>query len=137
MIWVDTISRLKAVKGNNSSWKFSSMAFITLAMALNLAIIITILVKHIFKTRFYNLDLHVFPGTKLNNALEFLLLFFLIPFIINYFLIFRNKMYESLLKKYKSYNGKLAAIYLLGSYFLPFILLLIALLIHELIRAFG
>ncbi len=134
MIWADAINRLKAVNGDNNSWKFYSMAFITLAMAFNLMVLMTILEKHILKIRFYNLDFNVFPGTKLNNALEFIVLFCLVPFAINYFLIFRNNRYESLIKQYKSYNGKLAATYIVASYFLPLILLVIAFLITKLIH---
>jgi hypothetical protein len=124
-IWVDGIIRLKSLPANKGLWKFYSMVLISFAMALNLAMIMAIAQRNIFKNSFYDLHVSIFNDSQLNSFTSFFVLFFLLPLFLNYFLIFRNNRYEKLIKKYKSYNGKLCIAYLLISYFLPFVLLLI------------
>jgi hypothetical protein len=123
MIWVDAITRLKSRPENVGMWKFYSMIFISMAMALNLLVIVTIIEKHILKYSFYQLNIDVFPGSKIDSFINFFLLFLALPLSINYLLIFRNNRYEKLIEIYKAHNGKLCVSYLILSYFLPLILL--------------
>jgi len=97
-----------------------------MAMAFNLALVMAILQRNIIRRSFYDIHFTVFSQEKLNQFLSFFVLYLLIPLLLNYILIFRGNRYERLIVKYKSYNGKLCAIYLIVSYFLPFVLLLMA-----------
>lgn len=122
-IWVDGIIKIRSIPSNKSLWKFYSMLFITMAMAMNLALVITILEKNVLKSSFYELPVDIFSESKLNSFVSFFILFFLPPLALNYLLIFRNNRYERLIEKYEAHNGKLCASYLMISYFLPFFLI--------------
>ena len=128
-IWVDGITKLRSIPANKGIWKFYAVAFISMAMAFNLALVMVILQKNITNYSFYDFNSHFFEEQKLNYFLKFFVLFLLPPLIMNYFFIFRNKRYEMLISKYKSYNGKLCASYLVISYLLPFFLLIISFLL--------
>ena len=116
-IWVDTLVKLRSQQQNKGKWKILSFVFISMAMALNFILLISIFQRNILNYTFYSFDLDIFPGTKLDALLKFIILFLLPVVTVNYFLIFHNKKYEYLIQKYKSYNGKLGIIYLLTSYF--------------------
>ncbi len=128
-IWVDTIVKIKAQPQNEGRWKVLSFVFISMAMALNFIMIISILQRNVLGKTFYNLDIDFFPGAKLDALLKFTILFLLPVVIVNYLLVFYNKKYEKLIKEYKTFNGKLGITYLLVSYFLPFLLLFIGYMI--------
>lgn len=128
-IWVDGITKLRSIPANKGIWKFYAMAFISMAMALNLALVMAILQRNIIKHSFFDFNTHFFKEQKINSFFNFFIPFFIPPLLMNYFLIFRNKRYEMLISRYKSYNGKLCASYLVISYLLPFVLLIIAFLL--------
>jgi hypothetical protein len=131
-IWVDGLRKLKSIPANRSMWKFYAMIFISMAMAINFMLIIAILERNVFRTNFYHLEFDFFPELKLNSFLSFFILFLGPCVLINYFLIFRKKRYELLFKKYTvNYNGKLCVAYIMTSYFLPFILLIIGYVINK------
>ena len=46
--------------------------------------------------------------------------------LLNYFLIFKGNRYEELLKKFKSYNGKLFSIYFFAILDAPLLFLIIS-----------
>ncbi|SRR6185312_7078478 len=125
-IWVDGLTKLRSIPGNKGMWKFYAMVFISMAMAINLALFMSILQRNILGYSFYDIHLYIFKTDKLNSLFSFFVLFLAAPLLINYLLIFRNKRYETLINKYKSYNGKLCITYLLISYFLPIILICVA-----------
>ena len=131
-IWVDGITQLRSRPENKGMWKFYAITFMTMAMAINLLLIMAILQRNILKNSFYDIHFHVFPGERLNQFLSFFVLYFLIPLLINYTLIFRNNRYEKLIPKYKSHGGKLYATYTIASLFLPFVLLIFAYLFEKL-----
>jgi hypothetical protein len=128
-IWVDGITKLRSIPANKGMWKFYAMVFISMAMAINLALVMAILQRNILKHSFYDVHIDILGIKKLDYFVSFVLLYLLIPLLISYFLIFRNKRYEMLINKYKSYNGKLCVSYLMISYFLPFILIIVAFLL--------
>ena len=130
-IWVDTLVKIKAQPQNERRWKTLSFVFISMAMAMNFITVISIIQRNILGKSFYNLGIDVFPGTKLDALLKFIILFLLPVVIVNYVLVFHNKKYEKLIEKYKTHNGKLGMTYLLLSYFLPLILLVLAYLIQN------
>lgn len=125
IVWSNAINRLRFVNPNGNSWKFYSMLFITIAMAMNLAMLVTIIERHVLKIDSYHLNFQHYIGVKLNTVLDFTVKFFFPPFVLNYLLIFRRKRYEFITKQYKSYNGKLAVTYIILSLFLPVILIVL------------
>ena len=125
-IWVDGIIKLRSIPANKGLWQFYAMTFISIAMALNLILVMTIFEKYILKHTFYNIDFNFFSEKKLNSFLSFFFLYMLLPILVNYLLIFRNKRYVKLIEKYEFYDGKLCVTYLMTSYLLPFVLLILA-----------
>ncbi len=122
-IWMDFIHRIKlqpTVKRKN--WKLRCMISMTMAMAFNFVLIMTILEKFVFKTYFYKIDISYLP-IRVNNVLSYLVLFILPCALMNYLLILRNNRYEKLLKKYPYYNGKLFISYFVISMAVPIVLM--------------
>jgi glycosyltransferase involved in cell wall biosynthesis len=122
MIWVDCIGRAKAQPANKTNWPVGTMFAMTLAMATNFILIMTVLEKYVFHTYFYKIELYFLPR-RLNNLLGYLVLFVLPCIMVNYLLIFRNQRYDKLIKKYPFYNGKLFMTYFLLSLGLPLLIL--------------
>lgn len=121
-IWMDCIRRARRQPDSRQNWQIGCMIFMTLPMAFNFVLIMTILEKYVFKNYFYKIDLSFLP-VRVNNVLNYLVLFIFPCIVINYLMIFRNKRYENLLKKYPYYNGKLFLVYFLISMMLPILLL--------------
>jgi hypothetical protein len=121
---VDFINRVKQNPENNGDWQAGSMIFMTFAMSSNFILIITIIEMYVLKRTIYTINLSFLPE-RANSVLTYLILFILPCFLINYLLIFRNKRYKKLLKRYPNYNGKLAIPYFAISMMLPVVLLLI------------
>ncbi len=125
-IWVDGMARAKSLPANKNNWKLGTMLLMSLAMMMNLALIMTILQKYVVGFYFYKLNLTFLPR-ELDNAISFIVLFILPCVVINYLLIFYNKRYEFLLKRYStSYNGKLFITYFAKSLILPVLLIGVA-----------
>lgn len=124
-IWVDGLVKMRSLPQNKGLWKFYSMTFISMAMAINLVLIMVVLQEYVLKQWFYTIDVHLMPGEKsrINGFLSFFILYLAVPLLINYLLIFRNNRYEKLIKTYPSHNGTLCAWYLVISFFLPIVLL--------------
>ncbi len=121
MIWVDGILKAKSIPANKDNWKSMTLISISMAMALNIATIMSIIQLRFVGYVFYDISFNIFPGEKLNNALSFFLLYFIVPLIINYLLIFRNSRYEKLINNYKHYDGKLFFVYFFGTLIITFI----------------
>ncbi len=120
---MDCIERARRQPANKENWQIGSMIFMTLPMAFNFILIMTILEKFVLKNYFYKIYFSFLP-VRVNNVLSYIFLFILPCVVVNYLLIFRNKRYEKLLKKYPYYNGKLFITYFLISLMLPIGLLL-------------
>jgi hypothetical protein len=128
-IWVDCIKRVRLQPTHSRNWRAGCMISMAMAMAFNFVLIMTILEKHVFERYFYKIDLTFLP-VRVNNVLSFLFLFILPCGILNFLLIFRNKRYKKLLKKYPYYNGKLFVIYFLTSLLLPIILMWVLIIFY-------
>lgn len=74
---------------------------------------------------FYDLNIDIFRGKKLDGLFEYFILYYAPMLIINYLFIFRNKKYEYLIDKYKYYNGKRFMIYFFGTLLVLFLLALL------------
>ncbi len=93
-IWVDAIVKLRSRPQNVGLWKFFAMTFMSMAMALNLIVVMTIIQRNLHRN-FYELKVDIFPGTILDAFISFFVLFLLPPLLINYLLIFRRNRYGS------------------------------------------
>lgn len=131
MIWVDFMKRARKNPANKDNWKQGGMIFMTLAMTFNLGLVMAVFQKFILKKYFYVIYFTFLPQ-RLNDVLDYLILFILPCFIINYLLIYRNERYEKLFLLYRDYNGKLAAWYIVISFMLPALLVLAGLILREL-----
>lgn len=112
-VWVDCMIRLKSTP-NRNDWKWYSMAYMTTAMGLNFAVLITTFQK-ITGYDFYHFQVDVFPGKKLDALISGFTLFFLPLLVTNYLLIFYKNRYRQLVEKYVYSNGKLFMRYFFGS----------------------
>lgn len=131
-IWIDGLQKLKSIPANREMWKFYGMTFMSMAMAINFMVVVSIVERNIFQTSFYHLEIAFLSGTMLAPLVNFFIMFFFPCVLINYILIFRNRRYEILFKKYAvNYGGKLYITYLMTSYFSPFFLLLIGYLVSK------
>lgn len=124
-IWVDCILKARSQPQNKSNWKLFTMIFMSMAMAINLAVFMAILQRNILGYSFYDFKISFLEGTRIGSAISFFILFLLPTLMVNYIFVFRKKRYEKLIKKHKYYNGKLFISYFLISLFLPFMLLLL------------
>jgi hypothetical protein len=114
-IWVDGLLRLKSRSSNNGNWKILTLFFMTIAMGLNLATILSLLQLHIFKKTVYSVNVKVFGIEKLDDFLSFFVLFWLGPLILNYVLILRKNKYVALFNIYPYRQGKRFTIYFIAS----------------------
>jgi hypothetical protein len=99
----------------------------TWAMTFNLALIMTVLQRHVFKSNFYEFEVPT-SSSYLANIIKFLVLYLLPCVMINYLFIFRNDRYKKFIEKSPYYKGKLFGIYFAFSIFLPIVLLLVGML---------
>jgi len=129
-IWVDCILYFKS-RSEKNTWKFYSILSMSMAMAINIALLMSIIQRNILKEYFYGIQINLFSSEKTNAFFNFFLYFFLPPLIINYFLIFWNRNYEKRILKYKFCNGKLFAFYFITSLFLPLALIVLDYLIMK------
>src|SRR5438270_3561967 len=110
-IWVDCIKRTQSQPANKQSWPQVKILIMSICMAFNLLLIMFVLQKYVFKSFFHTISMNGLPR-QINYLVNFIILFILPCVGINYLLIFTDKRYESLLKKYRYHNGRLCLIYL-------------------------
>lgn len=125
-VWVDCIIKARSIPSNKSNWKGFTLTFMTMAMSINFACIISIIQRSILHMNFYYFEIDIFPGSSIDAFISGFILFILPNLFLNYFLIFKNNRYELLLAKYKSYDGKLFISYFVISLVLPFVLIITA-----------
>ncbi len=115
-IWVDCILRAKSQPQNKNNWRFFTMLFMSMSMALNLWFISFILMLHLnFSLSIYPFKIDLFPATRIDAFVSFFLSYLLPPLLFNYFLIFHKNKYQELIKIYPYYEGRLFLKYFLGS----------------------
>ena len=107
----------------NDIWKFTSNFYVATASTANLLTVYVLLNNHFFSKRLDFLALEILNNKGLNFLLN-LALYGVIPImVINYYLVYKGKKYNVLIKEFnESYNKKTFAIYFLISFFLPFFL---------------
>jgi hypothetical protein len=133
LVWVDCITSGMKNPENNGKWKVMAMIFMTVAMTSNLLLLLTILQKHILGYYFYWFEIEFLPQ-YLSNILTYFILFVLPSFFVNYFFIFYKKRYEVLMKRYRTYDGKLFGAYFAASLLVPVILLIGVLIYHNVLK---
>lgn len=117
-IWVDCIASFKK---NNTDWKWKSMLYINLAMGFNLMFVLYFLGNFFPIFKKYHIEIDIFRGTSLDALVEYVILYGVPIYLLNYFLIFYNRKFEKLLTSYPNYSGKYFLVYFIMSLGLPFI----------------
>jgi hypothetical protein len=120
MLWVDCITGIR--EKDEEGWEIKSMVAMSLSMITNFAFFDAILERNILGRNIYKIDLP-FLFKYMANFASFIILFILPVLLVNYLLIFYNKRYEILLKKYPYKKGKLFLTCFLASMLIPIILL--------------
>lgn len=123
-LWVDALISTRSLPKNKYMWKFYTMLFMSLCMALNLSMII-LLLKEIFNNFYYDISIDIFPGYKVDFMIRFILLYMLPILIINYIFIFYNDKYKAIERKYHYNNGKYYITYVIVSNIIPLIVFLV------------
>lgn len=130
-IWVDCILKAKSIPRNRNNWKVITIIFMSMTMTLNLMFLMAILQRYIVSVDFYGINLDIFPGSILNSAADFFILFLLPILLLNYILIFHNRRYKQLIKKHEYRNGNLFITFFLCSLFLPLLVLYFGMIISR------
>ncbi len=120
-IWVDLIVRAKSVPANRENWKVMTLLYMSMLMAINLIVIMTIIQKY-FGLYVYDISFSIMPGI-IESFVKFCILFFLPSAVLNYLLIFWNNRYNKIIQAYSHHNGKLFISYALLSLSVPLIAL--------------
>ncbi len=125
ILWSDAINWTRSSVRTIGVWRIHTLGFITLAMAFNLAILILI-VESIFDKRIPISDISksITSSESINRFLVGFLVFYLPPLVINYFLVFFNKKWERIRKKYAHKNGLIYKWYMFFSIVLPYLIIL-------------
>jgi hypothetical protein len=125
MIWVDCLLKLKSLPSNRGIWQFNGYMVMSAIMMLNLMVAVTVIEDYLVKYPFY----HNCFGNSLEEGVvsnvKYITLFLGPPLIINYLLIFKDKKYEILFKKYSYQQGKLFIGYALVTVVIPYFIILI------------
>lgn len=130
LIWVDLILKAKSQPANKNNWQFMTLIFMTVPMAVDFLLLMTILENYILGYNFYELQIPVIPR-EIGDPISFAILYVGPPFAINYMLIFRNRRYEKLIIKYEYHDGKLAVTYIVLALFIPAVALLLGMIYHK------
>lgn len=111
---------------NKNIWKVVSMIFLSVNFTLNVILLWLVIDEFIFSGFTSFLSITYFSSNFI-NLLVAILIYILLPIItLNYFLIFKDKKYESLLEKYSvNKTKKMFAIHFLCSYFFGLILMIL------------
>ncbi len=129
-IWANCIYRLKSQPANKKTWKAGSMILMTLAMSMNMLLLLTVFQRYVLHKYYYKFDVPEM-STYANNVLLFIILYVFPCFMLNYFLIFRNDRYKSLLKIHQNETDNLFITYFVISMALPVILLWTGIIISK------
>jgi hypothetical protein len=137
ILWSDAINYTRSSMRTIGVWKTQTSVFISFFMSINIMVIIFICEK-IVKTQLVSdfiFNFFKIVGIpSVSSFFSFFLLLFIPPFLINYFLIFHNKKWEKIRKKYPHYGGKLYKGYFFFSIGLPLAPLVIGKIIYEIMR---
>ena len=122
-IWVDAIVWEKTTNGKRRNWKAFTLIPISVFQGINL-LTVAFWLSPLTKFSIF-IDITIFKAKALNSFCSAAITLFIPFLLLNYFLIFYNQRYESLIEKYKYYNGKLYLWYFLftvGIFIIPIII---------------
>lgn len=101
-------------------WKFTSNFYVATALTANFLILYVLLNNHFFPRSLDFLSLEILNDKGLNFLLNLILYGIMPIMIINYYLVYKDKQYNILIKQFnESYNKKTFGLYFLISFFLP------------------
>lgn len=127
LLWIDSIKRIQFFYPKKKNWKIEIWFLNTWMNTLNLWIIF-IWLKYYDICHLPLIHVEIFPGEMLNAFVSFSIEF-ATPFgLLNYFMIFHNKRYKKLLKRFEDYKvtikprvGGIAFIYSISIVIMSFI----------------
>lgn len=120
ILWGDAINWTRSSVRTIGIWKLHTLSLITLANGFNL-ITLSLIVEKIIGTKvsLFGPIVEVTQSESINQFIGGLLIFFLPPLLINYFLIFYKNRWKVLRKRYPSNNGKIYKRYIAISVIIP------------------
>ena len=124
LIWVDFLLRAKSQPANQHNWKGMSLFIMTVIMSFDFVFAMAILQKYVLGFFFYELQIPGIPQ-DIGDPLGFAVLHVGPPLLLNYILIFRNRRYEKLIKKYKYHDGRIAIPFVILGIFIPIVFMVL------------
>lgn len=129
-LWLEAINREEKKRGKKNG-KIYAFFFITFCEALNL-ISIFIILKILFFIDFSPfLNIDIFPGKLLDGILSGFLTIIAPFMMLNYLVIFKGKRYMKIQEKYESNGSKLYFTYVVISFLLFFLPIVIGFLLSR------
>lgn len=132
ILWSDAINWTRSSIQNIGIWKTHTLTFITLAMFCNVLIGGVIVEKLLSVKLLLFMDFRILNSDELDTFISNIIFLFLPLLSFNYLLVFRNKRWESIRKKYPHKNGKIYKAYVLMSVVFPIGIVCIAGIIWKL-----
>ncbi len=133
-LWSDAINWSRSSIRTIGIWKLHTLGIITLSMSINLGVLSVILQKLLSKKiALFYIELAVTNSQSVNRFLGAILLFYMPPLLLNYFLIFNYKKWDIIRKKYPHRNGKIYKGYVFLS-FSPILILFIVAVLYKLMN---
>jgi len=130
-IWVDCITRVRNF--DDFWWEYKCMMILSFAMGVSFMVFMAV-IQRTLGFSLYNLDLTNFLIKPIASLVSSFILFFLPFLLLNYVLIFYNRRYEILIKKYKYYNGKYAMTFFLFSMVLPILSFILLIIFNKVVK---
>lgn len=105
-IWIDAIKFTQTKTGKTGNWMLATIIPISIFQGINLLTILLWLRAFSKKELLVIFPLHIFNVGPVNSFISVIVTYF-VPFVIlNYLLIFYNRKYNELMKRYRARNGK-------------------------------
>jgi|ERR1035437_6225601 hypothetical protein len=127
-VWTDVILQLQKNPLQKKSWKWYSLFVMSFCFGANYVPLLLLFPNNFNPFRLFS-EFHIFNSDFLNILIHSMIIFLLPGYILNYFFVFYKKKYEKFTKEYKFHNGKLFMRYMLMSFMVPVLLLVIVLFI--------
>ena len=115
-IWADAIVSQKAKKAEQTNWKLYTLVPLSLIMGINLFTFFYWMRVVVDRNLLLYMPVNIFNAHPLNSFISVVITFF-VPFaLLNYLVIFNNDRYNDVLKRYNGEGGKLYRKYVLYSF---------------------
>jgi len=121
------ISSIYTAKNNgpiSDIWKFASNFYFATATSVYLLLLFLVINNHLLPNTFNFLLLKMPNGESYNSLLNIAVYFILPIMLLNYYLVYRNERYKTLMENYRDYNNKKTFfIYFMGAFLVILLIL--------------